>query len=77
MYREEVRYNALPKRQLKHIIEKHNHKVTEWNDRESGEILARNFHPDTIVNENARINRNDPCPCKSGKKYKKCCGNES
>ena len=19
-------------------------------------------------------NRNDPCPCKSGKKYKKCCG---
>lgn len=21
-----------------------------------------------------KINRNDPCPCKSGKKYKKCCG---
>ncbi len=21
------------------------------------------------------INRNDPCPCGSGKKYKKCCGN--
>jgi len=20
------------------------------------------------------INRNDPCPCGSGKKYKKCCG---
>ncbi|MBT4075567.1 MAG: hypothetical protein HOE78_03200, partial [Gammaproteobacteria bacterium] len=19
-------------------------------------------------------NRNDPCPCQSGKKYKKCCG---
>jgi hypothetical protein len=22
-----------------------------------------------------RIGRNDPCPCKSGFKYKKCCGN--
>ena len=21
----------------------------------------------------AKINRNDPCPCGSGKKYKKCC----
>jgi preprotein translocase subunit SecA len=24
------------------------------------------------------VGRNDPCPCGSGKKYKKCCGrNES
>lgn len=22
----------------------------------------------------ARIGRNDPCPCRSGKKFKKCCG---
>jgi uncharacterized protein len=21
--------------------------------------------------------RNDPCPCGSGRKYKKCCGNQS
>lgn len=28
----------------------------------------------TIVKEK-KINRNDPCPCGSGKKYKKCCGN--
>ncbi len=27
----------------------------------------------TIRNEN-KIGRNDPCPCGSGKKYKKCCG---
>ncbi len=27
----------------------------------------------TIVNNN-KIGRNDPCPCGSGKKYKKCCG---
>ena len=27
----------------------------------------------TIVKEH-KIGRNDPCPCGSGKKYKKCCG---
>lgn len=25
--------------------------------------------------EKVKIGRNDPCPCGSGKKYKKCCGN--
>jgi len=28
----------------------------------------------TIVREGPKIGRNDPCPCGSGKKYKKCCG---
>lgn len=28
----------------------------------------------TIRNTEPRIGRNDPCPCGSGKKYKKCCG---
>ncbi|HYO08422.1 MAG TPA: SEC-C metal-binding domain-containing protein [Tepidisphaeraceae bacterium] len=28
----------------------------------------------TIVREQEKIGRNDPCPCGSGKKYKKCCG---
>jgi preprotein translocase subunit SecA len=28
----------------------------------------------TIVREVAKVGRNDPCPCGSGKKYKKCCG---
>ena len=27
----------------------------------------------TIV-KGKKIGRNDPCPCGSGKKYKKCCG---
>jgi hypothetical protein len=27
-----------------------------------------------IRRESAKIGRNDPCPCGSGKKYKKCCG---
>lgn len=28
-----------------------------------------------IINEN-KVGRNDPCPCGSGKKYKKCCGKD-
>ncbi len=28
----------------------------------------------TVVREGPKIGRNDPCPCGSGKKYKKCCG---
>jgi hypothetical protein len=28
----------------------------------------------TIRNEHERVGRNDPCPCGSGKKFKKCCG---
>jgi SEC-C motif-containing protein len=29
--------------------------------------------PKTVVRDKAKIGRNDPCPCGSGKKYKKCC----
>ncbi|RIZ72161.1 MAG: DUF1186 domain-containing protein [Methylococcales bacterium] len=39
------------------------------------------FHPEPHSTEylpvrqtgNTKIGRNDPCPCDSGKKYKKCC----
>ena len=30
-----------------------------------------------VVNKNAKVGRNDPCPCGSGKKYKHCCGMNS
>lgn len=33
-------------------------------------------HPEPIHREQ-KIGRNEPCPCKSGKKYKKCCGTEA
>ncbi|OGL41082.1 MAG: preprotein translocase subunit SecA [Candidatus Schekmanbacteria bacterium GWA2_38_11] len=28
----------------------------------------------TVKREGGKVGRNDPCPCGSGKKYKKCCG---
>lgn len=30
--------------------------------------------PEPFVRETPKVGRNDPCPCGSGKKYKKCCG---
>jgi preprotein translocase subunit SecA len=30
-----------------------------------------------VVRSGAKVGRNDPCPCGSGKKYKKCCGANS
>jgi hypothetical protein len=30
--------------------------------------------PHTVRRDGPKVGRNDPCPCGSGKKYKKCCG---
>ncbi len=30
--------------------------------------------PQPVVKKDKKVGRNDPCPCGSGKKYKKCCG---
>ena len=37
------------------------------------ELYKEQKRSTTIVNE-AKVYPNDPCPCGSGKKYKKCCG---
>ncbi|MBN1256164.1 MAG: SEC-C domain-containing protein, partial [Planctomycetes bacterium] len=35
---------------------------------------AGEVHHEPIVRSEKKVSRNDPCPCGSGKKYKKCCG---
>ena len=35
---------------------------------------AQRQKPQTMVRKGEKVGRNDPCPCGSGKKYKKCCG---
>lgn len=37
-------------------------------------IDGKNPGAPTIRSVEPKTGRNDPCPCKSGKKYKKCCG---
>ncbi|HEX6642927.1 MAG TPA: SEC-C metal-binding domain-containing protein, partial [Thermoanaerobaculia bacterium] len=36
--------------------------------------LARNIYEQRVSKQEKKIGRNDPCPCGSGKKYKKCHG---
>lgn len=36
--------------------------------------LTANTERKTFVRSEPKVNRNDSCPCGSGKKYKKCCG---
>ena len=33
-------------------------------------------HSKPVVRDEPKTGRNDPCPCGSGKKYKKCCGKD-
>ena len=33
-------------------------------------------HAKPVVRDEPKVGRNDPCPCGSGKKYKKCCGKD-
>jgi len=35
--------------------------------------LEKLLNPPQVV-KSEKIGRNDPCPCGSGRKYKKCCG---
>lgn len=44
----------------------------------TGDQLAQiralyNRRPKQLVRKHAKIGRNDPCPCGSGKKFKNCC----
>lgn len=52
--------------------------LEEWNDifdaDKQKELYKEQKRSQTVVNEGPKIGRNDPCPCGSGKKYKKCCG---
>lgn len=51
--------------------------IKEWEDildeETRKELFKKGRESKTVVNEN-KVGRNDPCPCGSGKKYKKCHG---
>jgi len=36
--------------------------------------ITKEFRASKMYISSDTVNRNDPCPCGSGKKYKKCCG---
>ncbi len=51
--------------------------LEEWNDifdEETRKALYKEQKTSTTIVKGARVYPNDPCPCGSGTKYKKCCG---
>ena len=56
----------------------------KWFEKESREYMMEESFDDDLadeaekpfVREDSKVGRNDPCPCGSGKKYKKCCENK-
>ncbi|MBD5466738.1 MAG: SEC-C domain-containing protein [Lachnospiraceae bacterium] len=43
-------------------------------DEEKRKELYKEQKQSTTIRKEAKVYPNDPCPCGSGKKYKKCCG---
>ena len=53
------------------------YELPQWEkifDEETRKRLYREQKSSGTIRKPKKIGRNDPCPCGSGKKYKKCCG---
>ena len=53
------------------------YELPEWNDifdEETRKALYKEQKSSTTIVKGDKVYPNDPCPCGSGKKYKKCCG---
>ena len=53
------------------------YELPQWNsifDEETRKRLFLEQRKSGTIRKEKKIGRNDPCPCGSGKKYKKCCG---
>jgi len=51
--------------------------LEEWDaifDKDKQKELYKEQKSSTTIVKEAKVYPNDPCPCGSGKKYKKCCG---
>jgi len=45
-----------------------------WLEQRGGESADAGYSDTPCVRERQKVGRNDPCPCGSGRKYKRCCG---
>ncbi|WP_419486513.1 SEC-C metal-binding domain-containing protein, partial [Hominenteromicrobium sp.] len=53
------------------------YKLPQWDSiltEEKRKELYKAQKASTTIVKGPKVGRNDPCPCGSGKKYKKCCG---
>lgn len=67
LYKQMVEYKAEPL-----------YTLPQWSGIFSSEQLKQFYteqkRSHTVVRNEVKVGRNEPCPCGSGKKYKKCCG---
>lgn len=53
--------------------------LEQWKDildEKTRKQIKKDYNKTQIVVKGKKIGRNEPCPCGSGKKYKKCCGKD-
>lgn len=58
------------------LEEKRQKELDEMNFAGSGDSSSHEGAHKTVVRNEGKVGRNDPCPCGSGNKYKKCCMNK-
>ncbi|SDY45400.1 SEC-C motif-containing protein [Proteiniborus ethanoligenes] len=53
------------------------YELPEWEEilsKEKRKEITKEYRASKVIVKEKKIGRNEPCPCGSGKKYKKCCG---
>jgi len=69
----EALYRRMVDFKAQHLLD-----LPEWDNvydaKERERLFKEQRAAKTVVREGDKIGRNDPCPCNSGKKFKKCCG---
>ena len=71
-----INFETLYKKMVEYKAD-HLYNLPEWKNiftEEQLKTLFKGQKSSTTFVREPKIERNDPCPCGSGKKYKKCCG---
>lgn len=72
----EVDFESLYKKMVEYKAE-HLYNLPQWDgifDLETRRRFAIDQKKSRTIIKSEKVGRNEPCPCGSGKKYKKCCG---
>ena len=69
--------NRFAKREKQHKLDELSKRTRSTDDVEAEEELLAKTEKVEPLKAETPPGRNSPCPCGSGKKYKKCCGKES
>ena len=71
-----INFEVLYKKMVEYKAD-HLYSLPQWNNiftEEKRNMLFKGQRSSRTYIREPKIERNDPCPCGSGKKYKKCCG---